>query len=306
MRIDTAVRRCVVFLGHADFGNDDSFRAAGTGFLLAHEGTRYLATVQHIAREFDDNPFVVRVNCHDGTSHSVHCDPLEDPDCRWFAHPNPNIDLAILPWNFSEGAFGLDLLSIDNSMLLRDEQIKELQIDAGDICHAVGLFRLLQGSQRNVPLVHTGNIAMMAGVEPIPVRDWARPNSGQIRLVDGYLVEMSNLKGLSGAPVLVRPSCEGVAQTLVRDAAGGIAGVGKPTTFAAFDIGVRVLGVWQASWDALPDQVMALEGGPANRVPIGLGTVVPAGRLVELLELDEVVEHRKAMYERARQRAEIA
>lgn len=299
MRLDADVRRCVVFLGHAS-GTQESFRAVGTGFFVTHDKFRFLATAQHIAASFDDAPFCIRVNRHDGRSSTMLCDPLDRPEMKWLAHPNSNVDLAVMPFAFNESDTGLDMLGFRSSLLLSDEEIKTLDVDVGDRCYAVGLFRLLQGSKRNVPIVHSGSIALMAGEEAIPVQDWLAPHSGAARYVDSHLVEMVNLSGLSGAPVFVKRTLWAVAPKAGFDEAGKPTIEGQ-TLIGAYDPGIKLLGIWSGSWEADPSAVST--AGRGNRVPVGMGSVVPAGRLMELLNGSLVAERVRFWQETAERNA---
>lgn len=299
MRLDADVRRCVVFLGHAS-PDGSTFEAAGTAFFLAHENFRYLVTAQHVAAGFGEDPFTVRINNTHGSSYGVHCDPLDDEGGRWISHPDPTVDLAISFWHFKEED-GIDMLAVDSALLLSEEDLARRQINVGDACHAIGLFRLLQGTRRNVPIVHTGHIAMMAGEELIPVKSWRDPT--QRELVNCHLVEMQQLKGLSGAPVLVRPSFHGAAAaTYTRE--GSKATLGPPGYFTARDPDVFLLGVWASSWDAPPDEVASAAHGHNQRVAMGLGGVVPASRLIEMLNLPEMHERRAKWLSERRARNE--
>lgn len=287
MRIDADVRKSVVFLGHAEHDMPDSFVAAGTGFFVAWHGTRFLVTAQHVAIGLGEGPYCVRLNKFDGDSDHVMCDPEDEPLLRWISHPDPNVDLVVSPWGYDFQKDGYDALAI-NGDLIRPEKGHELQdVGVGDLCYAIGLFRLLQGKQRNVPVVHTGHIAMMAGDELIPMEDWLEPRKGKRRHVNGYLVQMQNLRGLSGAPVFVRTGLDVVAQGFKRD---GQKITKEPLrAVTSYNADVGLIGVWSGSWDAPHDQVAAVEYGHGNRVPIGLGTVVPAHLLIELLEQPAVI-----------------
>jgi len=56
---------------------------------------------------------------------------------------------------------------------------------------------------------------------------------------------------------------------------------------------LRLLGLWQGSWDAPPDQILASEPGTGGgRVPIGMGVVVPCYKIVELLDSPEAKKDR--------------
>jgi hypothetical protein len=142
----------------------------------------------------------------------------------------------------------------------------------------------MAGSKRNLPVVHTGNIALMPWDEGIPVRDWlAPPESNRVHYVKDYLVELNQLKGLSGSPVFVRPSFN-LNNLALSD--------GEHIQGKVVQTRTLLLGVWQSSWDAPPDEIMALEKGKETRVPVGMGTVAPALELLKILELPALEELR--------------
>jgi hypothetical protein len=60
---------------------------------------------------------------------------------------------------------------------------------------------------------------------------------------------------------------------------------------------VRLLGVWQASWDASPDEALAAQVGKAVTVPVGMGIVVPSQRLTEILQMPKVKDDRRKIVE---------
>lgn len=289
MRLDDDVRRCVVFVGHClDASDDATFTAVGTAFLLIYRGVRFLVTAQHIAHAFGDDPYWVRLNRVGGGSDTVQVDPAMDPLFRWLSHPDENVDLAVAPFNFDLAGHGMDDLSMSGDLLLSDEDVARLGINVGDLCYGVGLFRLLQGTKRNVPIVHTGNIALMPSDEEITVRDWRAPKGERRqRRVRGYVVEIQNLKGLSGSPVIVRASLGLHAPSYTRER-DEPPKAGPHKYAGAYDADVYILGVWSASWDGLADGVAANEYGEDGRIPMGLGTVVPASCLIELLNSESV------------------
>jgi hypothetical protein len=60
-------------------------------------------------------------------------------------------------------------------MMATDAIVKHAQLGAlgvGDFTYTIGLFRLMSGERRNLPIVHFGTVAMVPGDEKIPVRDW--------------------------------------------------------------------------------------------------------------------------------------
>jgi hypothetical protein len=200
MRLSSDIRRCVIFLGH---GLDGSFAPSGTGFFCAFDNARYLVTAKHVAAGFGDDPFSFRVNKLDGGSDTFDFDPLSDGIHHpWFSLDDPSVDVAVMPFNKDFRGAGYAAMLLPDSFITQPN----LEIGIGDTCYAVGLFRLLAGSKRNVPIVHTGNIALMPGDEGILVNDW-RDETGRSTIEsEAYLVEVANLPGLSGAPVFVRPT----------------------------------------------------------------------------------------------------
>lgn len=277
MRVSDDLRRCVVFIGYSDGTIRGRFNAVGTGFLVVHKMHGYLVTAQHIAVQLGDMPFAVRFNIKDGSSANVSIDPIRD-EFHWFYNTNdPSVDLAVIPFTVDWRSFGVDYNYLPTDLFATSSVIETYDIGIGDICYVIGLFRLMAGAKRNLPVVHTGNIALMPSDERIPVKDWLyQSNNASPKYVEGYLVELQNLQGLSGAPVFVRP----------------LLGDGFPLSASVSQVGlyqvqakVLFLGVWQGSWDASPDEIQAVEQGRPVRVPVGMGTVVPADKLMEILEM---------------------
>jgi hypothetical protein len=125
--------------------------------------------------------------------------------------------------------------------------------------------------------------------ERIPVRDWRDPN--RTLRIEGYLVETQAMQGLSGSPTFIRPTTRVslLPQNFLVD----------PRSASPEDYSGAVpmqklflLGLWTNSWDAPPDEVLAAQTGTQNRVPVGIGIVVSAQKIVETLEQQEVKDLR--------------
>ena len=124
---------------------------------------------------------------------------------------------------------------------------------------------------------------MLPEDERIPVRNWRKgPDLPSIVHVQGYLLEMNSLQGLSGSPVFVRPTID-MADLPVTD--------GTKITTRLPAANVKLLGVWQSAWSGDPDAVLMQEIGD-KKVPVGIGIVVPIARLVEVLESPVAVQSR--------------
>jgi hypothetical protein len=82
------------------------------------------------------------------------------------------------------------------------------------------------------------------------------------------LVEAQTLEGLSGSPVFTR----------------------KGEKWALF-----LLGIYQSAWDGRPGEVLEKDrnlSGKGFRVPVGMGTVVPAWKIIDILDYAELKEPR--------------
>ena len=294
MRITDDVRNTVVFLGYRE--GVDGITCVGTGFLVAYEGAGYLVTARHVSFQLGSDPFLVRLNRRDGGSENVHCD-----DFGWVSHPDPTVDISIVPLHIrGDSGFFCRYMRADH-IVLSQQQLKDENIGIGNLTYTVGLFRLLSGEKRNMPICHFGTIAMMPEDERIPVLDWTDPKLERRITVEGYLVESQSLSGLSGSPVFVRPSrnldVSGVFSPKKVDPI--LARKGKQPEISAELNDMYLLGVWQGAWQAPPDEVMAAETNQTV-VPVGMGIVVPAHRIIEIMELPDVKANREKFLEKYR------
>lgn len=266
MRLGDAVTRCVVFVGWAAL--DGVFTAAGTAFFVAYKGSRYLVTNRHIASDLGDDPFAIRFNKDNGEdSDNITVDPIPN-NFRWHVPADEIVDLAITSFNFDLRAKGYDALCIPEDGILRRGGFVTEHIGIGDFAYAVGVFKLIPGARRNLPVVHTGHIALLPGGEKIPVK---RPDLAATQMVDGYLVQTTNLDGLSGSPVFARPTIDWPDVPTP----GGQVRVLLPENK------MLLMGIWQASFKEIPS----------------MGVVVPSHYLLSLLESDDVRRERNAFLE---------
>jgi Trypsin-like peptidase domain len=295
VRLTRAARKCVVFLGYPDPGNPETgIICQGTGFLVLYQGGFYLVTARHVAELLGDVGFCTRVNTHDGKSRNVPA----DQKVTWVYHPDSAVDVAVVGFGISATA-GFDFLYLDEILLpTREKEVDPDFVDIGDLVYTVGLWRVLVGEERNLPVVHTGHVARLPGEEKIPVQGAL----GRTELVDAYLVEAQTLSGLSGSPVFLRPS------VLV-----GFDNVKKREDpekevrleLIAYEERVALLGLWQAAWDAKAGEVLSADRGAPLTVPAGMGVVVPASKIVEVLELP-ILRERRAAEQRRREQSNAA
>jgi hypothetical protein len=278
MRLGDDARKCVVFFGKPDF--DGSVAYGGTGFFVEYEDPsghtfRYLVTANHVASQFVLCD-VIRMNLRVGGAENVVME-----DMNWV--PHPTADIAVTRYN-PPARFDVSVFPLKHG--LTEEKRVEKNIECGDICYIVGLFRLHWGSKKNVPFVHTGHIAVTPDEDELVLIE-NRATKKRTKAL-AYIIEAQTLDGLSGSPVFVR---RGVKAELAQfDTAI------KPLRYGA----VFLLGVYIASWDGAPGEILEADrnfkGGA--RVPVGMGSVAPFDQILELIEGEELSEMRRQEIER--------
>ena len=265
MRVPDEVRQCVVFVGLPIAGPDGQERLnfKGTAFFVSlpsetMEGGNYiyLVTAKHVATKLEGQRFLVRVNTKDGRSRLV-----QGEGVRWWYHPiDESVDVAVIHWVPPPE---VERKNIPSSMFLSDEIIRSESIGTGDEVFMTGLFAHLTGSARNLPIVRMGSIAMMPG-EPVATKDFGD--------IEAYLIEARSIGGLSGSPAFVRKTV--------------------PMGLGAF----YLLGLMHGHWDIPPrnmDDVMQADEDVLGRVNMGIAIVVPAKKILEVLNQPHLVESRR-------------
>jgi hypothetical protein len=284
-RVSEDARNCVVFLGYETGNPADAAEIVpvGTGFLVysGEGGYRgvYLVTAAHVARKLESDPFEVRQNDSGGTARLHHVD-----HARWFYHSDPAIDVALMRYEGPDWISAVTTLPV--SEILDPNRAQHWDVGPGDVVYLIGLFYLHTGKRRNLPVVHTGRIALLPSDDKIPISK--DDGSGATDEVSAYLVEMHALAGASGSPVMIRPTLRHTVTDL-RDDNDSLA-LAEGRDF--------LLGIWVAAWPGKPDNIIS---GVAGRgamtwVPVGMGIVVPADRIIDILSMLELfTERRTAM-----------
>ena len=262
MRVPDEVRQCTVFLG-IDVTTDPGhiLKFIGSAFFVSiptedNPNTHYvyLATAKHVIEAAQGEPILIRANTKDGKSYIMRTQPS-----NWRFHPTDELaDVAVMPWAPPDT---VELKHVSREMFLSDEIFTKQDIGVGDEVFLTGLFAHLSGSQRNMPIVRIGNLAMMPD-EPIPT------SRGPM---DGYLVEARSIGGLSGSPVFVR------------EATGMF----------------YLMGLMHGHWDIPSENKNDVINLDANgSVNMGIAIVVPSEKILEVLYCDELVEQRRKADER--------
>jgi hypothetical protein len=276
MRIPDHLIKAVGFVSRYDHANPLPLQFGGTAFVVGvrmeqNEGLAQLVTARHVAEAIEPGEAVIAMNAKDGAPLF-----LRTGEQKWFYHPTEkdSVDVAVLP--FGSARFDeYDLTWIPEDDFATDKRIAEFNIGLGDEIVAIGLFTRFFGSTHLIPLVRTGNIAMMPR-DKLPTRDFGE--------MDAYLVEGRSIGGLSGSPVFVCNTVNMPAQT-AKGKTTGISGLGE----------LHLLGLMQGHWEA-PTSFSDTE--QVEAVNMGVSIVVPAKKILETLYHPELVAMRKEHWER--------
>ncbi len=289
MRINDDVLKCVCFLGvvlHEEPHRIDG-DLFGTAFFVSvpveSGGGKfvYLVTAKHNLEPFlgTGEAIYAMVNSTDGGVKAVKF----PADAKWWFHPDPAVDLAVLDVVLHDymAVTTLDMLDL----CLTPKSISRYQIGPGDEVFIIGLFAFAPGESRAVPIVRHGNLAMLPN-EQLMLK-------GNVS-ADVYLIEARSIGGLSGSPVFVR---ETVRIDLHENATGDkvqLHGAGR----------IQLLGVAYGHWDVDEGKKNSyqIEADSEGGVNMGIAIVTPAIKLLEILNTPELVERRKLAEEEMRKK----
>lgn len=268
MRIPEEVKKCVVFLGieRTKHGVTKTIYA-GTGFLVSVQGKKvdikylYLVTAKHVVEHLTGETVLIRCNKKDGGSVTF---KVTNEVLKWNTHPTDwSADVAVTLATFPDEKFDFRPLPI--GMFMTDEMIYSEGIGIGDDVLITGLFSHHSGSERNLPIIRMGNVAMMAE-EKIPTK-----NHGTM---DAYLIEAHSIGGISGSPVFVlKPQ-------------HGIENYGK--------VNVRLFGLMHGHWeiDLKTTDSISVDTKKRGGVNLGIAIVTPAHKILETINSPELTEQR--------------
>lgn len=263
MLVPEEVRQCVVFVGLPTRikGGEVGIKFRGTAFFVGVPSENiegldyvYLVTAKHVAKSLEGKNFLVRLNTTASGS-----GVLMGEGAQWWYHPtDETVDVGLI-------AFApppeYEYMRIQTSSFLTDEIIRDRSIGPGDEVFITGLFAQLSGSERNLPIVRTGNIAMMP--------DELVPSS--LGNIEAYLVEARSIGGLSGSPAFVRET--------VYEGAGAF----------------YLLGLMHGHWDIPRKSRFDIADIYSKAtVNMGIAIVVPAKKILEVLNQPDLVESRRA------------
>lgn len=280
--IPSGLLNCSVFLYPSEEDAKAGKNTGGSGCLMGQQSSAnpawvhlYVVSNEHVVRRCP----VVRLVKTDGTVFLYNPGPL--PGARtttreiggWIVHPHGD-DIAVLSMSI-----GLerdwDYLATAALISQADVEAGRFSVGPGDDCLMIG--RYIDQAQRQFdrPVVRFGNVAMM----PAPI--W-RPTRAQDEV--SFLIDLRSQPGYSGSPVLVYYG--GIDLLRVE---GGDAFVDQRNIMGTS----WVLGI---NWGTLPVYCeLAMDTPTRGHFEIlggGLAGVVPAWKVAELLEEDDLKKPR--------------
>ena len=261
MVIPDEVRKCVVYLGIDDGRGapPESIAYKGTGFFVGVPARKvpgasfmFLVTAKHVADALSGKRFWVRANLKNGKSMNLQSVANQ----RWFFHPTDKAaDVALFPISLDQEAFDFTALPI--AMFLTEKMRLEKGIGIGDSVFITGLFVYHRGFAKNIPILRTGNIAMIPD-ERIP--------TGNFGDMEAYLIEARSIGGLSGSPVF----------TLARSP--------QEVTFVLMGL---MHGHWSVDSETVVDKI-SQDAGIKAGVNVGIAIVTPASKILDIFNGGEL------------------
>lgn len=282
VRLDEQYRQCVVLIGTAPVGKaNGEIDPWGTAFLIADNDVKhaYLVTAAHVLKDgLHESPVDVRFNKLLGGADILHIDEPE-----WFFHPTDDtVDVAVHPIEIPNWAACTQIPRSPN--LNEKERFRRKDIGAGNRTYTVGLFKFLHGDRRNQPFVFSGHIGLVPEDQRIPVDGWLESHGDDAVLVEAYLVEGEPLDGASGSPVFVRRTLGPVPASPSGKLQYWVEG------------SVWLLGLMSDAFRAKPGRDYDIHG--AGMIPRGVNVVVPASKIMEVMDHPELKKRRQAAQER--------
>lgn len=199
---------CVLAIG---FGPEDNVQWSGTGFLYFKVqkeleggdvyGRSFLVTNKHVI-EGQESAWV-RCNPSGDAAAKQYGLGLTTPDGDplWFGHPDPDVDIAVLPVDYTMLRDDGMQVSVffSNGSAATHQVMLDTGISEGDGVFVLGFPMAMVGAIRNVVIVRAGTIAR--------IRDLLAGHSKT------FLIDASVFPGNSGGPVILKPEIASIAGT---------------------------------------------------------------------------------------------
>lgn len=279
MLIDEDYRKTTSFLYVDTIGDSGQNlrKPCGTVFFVYVEyapnhADFYAVTARHvITQSYTKRVLHLRLSLQDGGYIDLE---LQNKD--WIQHHAT--DVAIIPFSMPPNA---DVKALPSSYLANDEFIVEKKVGVGDEVFFIGLFTQHFGTAKPLPIIRFGNISLMP-YEPVKITP--EPGTTPIE-IEAYLVEARSWGGQSGSPTFVHfpPSRHPGVITIPQ----------WPLKEPLF----RLLGLVSGHFDITKNVDFNGEFLPEGKVShnAGIGVVIPAKYIQQLLDLEELQERRNKL-----------
>ncbi|HEX8798367.1 MAG TPA: hypothetical protein VF772_07140, partial [Terriglobales bacterium] len=248
---------------------------AGSGFVVAVPGARanshlYLVTAKHLAERMECCPIIMGFSYRDGSKALVEAD-----DVHWYAHPTEAaaVDVAATPFAPAQRD-QLDLEPVPEHLFSSGERMGKASIGVGDEITAIGMFTRFSYEDRHLPIVRTGNLAMLPTLR-IPVKNFEP--------MEAYVAE---IEGLSGSPLWVRP-------TASFNAGQKDGGEEKQSVPLNGDTEMIFLGLLHGRWEIGERAMQGLSAQYTKNMTSGMSIIVPAHKILEVINQPELAAMRK-------------
>jgi hypothetical protein len=294
-RISDVFSDCIFYIYNSLEDAQREVKAGASGFMATvsseeqpGSGYAYAVTNRHVV--LSAHSPVIRFNRNDGKTECITTN-RED----WTLHPAGD-DVAAFPLAFDTNQIRIQ--GIGTTMFVTHELIRYEDVGIGDNVFMIGRFINHEGIDENLPALRFGNIAMMP---KMPIVD---ATSGIKQ--EAFLVEMRSIQGYSGSPVFLY-SIDAIGDMSNRDLSkeqdeirqksgfdGQRGGLDPgPLAFMSpkgpFLLGVDFCHIHKH------ERVLDSKGEEIGRVRMntGMAGVVPAWRIMELLNCEDLVKNRQ-------------
>ncbi len=283
MRVSDYVLKSVGFvveLTQVDSG-EEYYDPFGTGFFISIPSTENgyflcFVTAKHVIQPLINRKIGILVNGKDG---NVIVLPTMDNGV-WYNKKDPSADVAVIICNQDPS---IDIIPISIVDFIQRPELQSRKIGIGDEVYMTGLFAPIPWQQRHMPIVRHGNIAMIPD-EPIQLDEGYS---------DVYLIEARSIGGVSGSPVFVRETIKLAGE---RDAIGS----GNPGELHGLGR-TYLLGLMHGHWDIKESDKNNPAPNTFHGINMGIAVVVPADKILDIINRPELMARRNEAEERSRQ-----
>jgi hypothetical protein len=191
---------------------------------------------------------------------------LEANNLHWYSHPTEAsaVDAAVTPFAPAQWEL-LDVEPVPEHLFVSGERTDKSSIGAGAEITAAGLFTRFSWKDRHLPMVRTGNLAMMPTLH-IPVKNFEP--------MEAYVGE---IEGLSGSPVWVRSSAH-------LNAAQRVGDWEELSDPFRNDTGLFFLGLLHGRWEVPKEAMEGQSAQYTQNMTSGMSIIVPAHKILEVID----------------------